>query len=146
LFATHLISFVASGIFEEIPDLRICVMESGVSWLPTLMWKLDTDWRAIRREIPWLTRRPTEYLREHVRFTVEPFDAPDARTVAELVDHLGSDEMLMYASDFPHRHRSDTEALLADLSETQLERIRWSNAAECFRIDGRLADMAAAPA
>ncbi|MGH2876822.1 MAG: hypothetical protein ACRDLV_11280 [Solirubrobacteraceae bacterium] len=37
------------------------------------MLKLDRDWKALRNDVPWLTRRPSEYLREHVRFTRQPF-------------------------------------------------------------------------
>ena len=37
LFKAHLTGLIASGILEECPDLRICLVESGVTWLPTLM-------------------------------------------------------------------------------------------------------------
>jgi predicted TIM-barrel fold metal-dependent hydrolase len=143
LFAAHVMSLVASGIFEELPDLRVCVLESGVTWLPTLLWKLDTDWRAIRREIPWLRQPPSDYVRKHIRMTVEPLDAPDARTVVDVVDQLGSDELLMYASDFPHDHRSQTTELLAGLTREQRVRIDATNAWETYRLAERLAAPAA---
>ena len=38
-----------------------------------------------------------------MRFTLQPFDAPaDAAVVARVCDQLGSDELLLFSSDFPH--------------------------------------------
>jgi predicted TIM-barrel fold metal-dependent hydrolase len=38
-----------------------------------------------------------------VRLTTQPFDAPsDPEQVERLIEHLRSDAILLYASDFPH--------------------------------------------
>jgi predicted TIM-barrel fold metal-dependent hydrolase len=35
--------------------------------------------------------------------TIQPFDAPDSvDEIARAIDHLGSDAILLYASDYPH--------------------------------------------
>src|SRR5258708_40036996 len=98
LFHSHLISFLAEGVFDAYPNLRLCLLESGVTWLPSLVWKLDTSWKELRREIPWVRERPTEYVRRHVRLTVQPLDGPEVPSqMAEVVEQLGSDEMLLFA-------------------------------------------------
>ena len=49
---------------------------AGFAWLPAFMWRFDKEWRGLRREMPWATRPPSEYMREHVRLTLQPFDGP----------------------------------------------------------------------
>ena len=71
---------------------------------------------------------------------MQPFDAPaDAKIVSQLIDQLGSDEMLMYSSDFPHDHGTDIGVLLDVLDDEQTQRLVWENAAGCYGIEERLA-------
>jgi uncharacterized protein len=72
LLQTQLISFIAEGVLDTYPDLRLCLLEGGVTWAPTLLWKLDTEWKGLRREIPWVRRRPSEYVRDQVRMSASP--------------------------------------------------------------------------
>lgn len=103
VFQSQLISLVTEGVFDRFPDLRVALIESGVSWLPSLMWRLDKEWKGLRREVPWVRRPPSAYIREHVRLTTWPLDLPPgSASLLELVDHLGSDDLLMFATDFPH--------------------------------------------
>jgi predicted TIM-barrel fold metal-dependent hydrolase len=139
LLQTQLISFIAEGVLAAHPDLRLCLLEGGVTWLPTFLWKLDTEWKGLRREIPWVRRRPSEYVREQVRMSTQPLDAPDdLAALREVLEHIGTDNMLLYASDYPHDHGSPPDRLLAVLSPAQAERLLGSNARECYRLDGRL--------
>jgi predicted TIM-barrel fold metal-dependent hydrolase len=139
LLQTQLISFIAEGVLDTYPDLRLCLLEGGVTWIPTLLWKLDTEWKGLRREIPWVRRRPSEYVRDQVRMSAQPLDAPDDPAVLrEVLEHLGTDNMLLYASDYPHDHGSSPDRLLAVLSPPQAVRLLGSNALECCRLDQRL--------
>jgi uncharacterized protein len=64
----------------------------------------------LRSEVPWVDRSPAEIVRDHIRLTIQPFDAPpDA--VERAVAHLRSDDMLLYASDFPHLQFDGDETL-----------------------------------
>jgi predicted TIM-barrel fold metal-dependent hydrolase len=134
----HVMSLVMSGIFPELPDLKVVVAEGGWTWLPPFMWRMDQEWKAFQREVPWVKSPPSEYVRRHFRFTTQPFDAPPGpEQIDEVLEQIGSDELLMYGSDHPHRYLHGNVSLLARLSPEQAERVRWQNAAECYGLAGR---------
>jgi uncharacterized protein len=100
LAQAELIGLVCRGVFERFPKLKVALVELGFSWLPPLMDRLDMRWAELRAEVPWLKRRPSEYVREHIRLTTQPIDMPDDRLLKAVAD-VGA-EMLMYSSDYPH--------------------------------------------
>ena len=103
VFEDQLLSLVSEGVFEKFPKLRIVLIESGVTWVPAFLWRMSKFWRGLRTEIPWLDRSPLEIFRDHFRLTVQPFDAPESPDIVRrIIDHLGSDELLLFSSDYPH--------------------------------------------
>ena len=136
VFATQLTSMITEGVFDEFPGLRVSLLESGFTWLPPHMWRFDKEWRNLRRLVPWVKRAPSEYMREHVRISLQPLDAPmDTKTLLQVVDQLGSEDMLMYASDFPHQHASDPElSLLRHLPPGLAHKIRSDNARAWYHL------------
>jgi nitrite reductase/ring-hydroxylating ferredoxin subunit len=102
---------VAGGVFQSFPDLRMSFLEGGFCWYPSWGWRLDRDWFATRREIPWLDRRPMEVVREHIRFSTAPVDAGPPDELAKVIEWIGS-EQLMFATDYPHHHDDRLEVLL----------------------------------
>lgn len=99
----HLTSLVTEGVFAEYPDLRFVCVEGGIAWVPHLMWRLDKNWKSLRRETPWLDRPPSEYLREHVRFTTQPIPEPERpKHLLQILDMMHGEETVMFSSDFPH--------------------------------------------
>ncbi len=137
-FQTHVVSLIVSGIFQRHPNLRVVVLESGCTWLPALMWRMDLEWKSARREAPWLTEPPSSYVRRHFRFTTQPFDAPsDPAQRAEIIGQLGSDEMLMFASAYPHRYEAGQDELLDLLNEEQIGRCLGGNARDTYALESR---------
>jgi len=131
VFATQLTSIVCEGTFDQFPTLKVALLESGFTWLPAHMWRFDKEWKNLRRLTPWVRRAPSEYIREHIRVTVQPLDAPEAnpKHLLDVVEQLGSDDMLMYASDYPHQHVADPEvALMRHLPDALAQKIRSENA------------------
>ena len=112
-FEGQLLSLMAEGVFLEYPELRVVLMESGVTWLPPFIWRAIKSWRALRTEAPWMRRSPGEFVRDHVRMTLQPFDAPGAAEVSRIMDQIGSEDILLYASDYPHWH-FDGDAVIPD--------------------------------
>lgn len=132
-FQSHVISLVMSGIFRELPDLRIVLVEGGWTWLPPVMWRMDQEWKAVKREVPWVEEFPSSYVRRHFRLTTQPFDGPtDARHLAQLMSHLDGEHMLMFATDHPHVHELGNDDLLRGLEDSLRERVSWGNAAELY--------------
>ena len=102
-FQSQVTSLITEGVFAKYPKLKVVLIESGVTWLPGFLWRFSKFWRGARTEIPWVDRSPSEIVRDNFRLTIQPFDAPDsADDVARIIDHLKSDDMLLFSSDFPH--------------------------------------------
>lgn len=100
-------SLVTEGVFEDIPELRIVLIESGFSWAATLGWRLDAHWRTLKAEVPHLTLAPSEYIRRHIWFTTQPIDEPDApEDLLTAMEWVGWDR-LMFSSDYPHWDQDD---------------------------------------
>jgi len=128
-FAAALNSLLAEGVFQKFPELRVVLIESGVTWLPASLWRINKTWRGVRAEVPWLDRLPAEIVRERVRLTAQPFDAPPtAAALTTLLEQLGSEEMLLFATDYPHWHYDGEEALPPGLPPGLLRRILVDNA------------------
>jgi predicted TIM-barrel fold metal-dependent hydrolase len=104
--AMHYISsLIVHGTFERHPNLHIIIKEFGVAWLPALMWRLDDSYELLRRESPWVKRRPSEVIHDHVRLSTQPIEeSPDSRgALAELLVTVdGVEDMLCFSSDYPH--------------------------------------------
>jgi predicted TIM-barrel fold metal-dependent hydrolase len=131
VFATQLTSIVCEGVFDQFPGVKVAFLESGWTWIPAHMWRFDKEWKNLRRLVPWVRRAPSEYIREHVRVTVQPLDAPEqsARQLLDVFEQLGSEEMLLYASTYPRQQVSDPEeSFLRHLPEAAAQKIRHENA------------------
>ena len=76
-------SLVMSGIFQRCPDLKIVIAESGLTWVPSLMWRMDQEWKACRREVPWVQEPPSAYVRRHFRFTTAPNASGNVDAIAD---------------------------------------------------------------
>jgi predicted TIM-barrel fold metal-dependent hydrolase len=133
-FQAGLISMVCNGIFAKYPELKIVQLEGGFAWVPGVMWKMDQSWKSLRREVPWLTRKPSEYVREHVKFGTQPFEEPEHRRhIEQLIDMMGSDEMLMFSTDYPHWDYDDPIAAVPmNLAEDLRQKIYWGNAVDFY--------------
>ncbi|MFT8245097.1 amidohydrolase family protein [Roseomonas sp. BN140053] len=127
-FQAQLLSLVSEGVFAEYPELKVVLIESGFTWLPAFLWRFDKTWRGLRHETPWVKRPPTEIVRDHVRMTLQPVDGPpDPAQFEQFLDHLGSDEMLLFSTDYPHWQFDPGNEVPAALSADQLRRIAVDN-------------------
>ncbi len=140
-FQAQVASLVCEGVFAKYPELKVVLLESGVTWLPAFLWRLSKFWRGVRAEVPWVDRAPYEIVRDHVRLTIQPFDGPrEPEAVARLIDHLQSDEMLLFSSDFPHWQFDGDDIMPAGIPEKLHAKIRRDNALATYR---RLAETTA---
>ena len=121
-FQTQLTSLICEGVFTKFPELRVVLLESGFTWLPAYLWRLTKYWHGLRMEIPWLDRAPAEIVRDNVRLSLQPIDAPpEPEQFMRLLEHMGSDRMLLFSTDYPH-WQFDGEAVLPDGLPAELVR------------------------
>jgi hypothetical protein len=133
-FESQLVSFLAEGVFQKFPRLKVVLIESGFTWLPTLLWRTSKTWRGVRPEVPWIDRSPAEILRDNVRLTLQPVDVPagDPQVLARTLEHIGSDRMLLFSTDYPHWHFDGDDVLPQGIPETVIGRLLIDNALETY--------------
>ena len=142
IFQSQINNLIFDGAFARFPDLRVVLSESGWTWMPSLMWRMDKEWKGLRRHTPWVQRPPSEYMREHIRLTTAPTDRPPddrAHELSEILGALGSDRMLLYASDYPHWHGEEPDAWMSVLPDELRERVAHGNAAELYGLKAPVA-------
>jgi predicted TIM-barrel fold metal-dependent hydrolase len=102
-FQAQVVSLICEGVFARFPSLRVVLMEGGFAWMPALMWRLDRSWKQLGAETPWLLRPPSELIREHMWLSTQPMEEPEqAPHLLQAIAALGSDDMLLFATDYPH--------------------------------------------
>ncbi|ALS22968.1 MULTISPECIES: amidohydrolase family protein [Paenibacillus] len=138
-FQCQVISMVCEGVFERFPNLRTVMLEGGFAWVPSLMWRLDKHWKRLREEVPFLTRKPSEYIRGHMRFTTQPMEEPPvSEYLLQVIRHLGSDEMLMFATDYPHWDYDAPDLTFPPkFPEALKQKIFYDNARSFYRLSDK---------
>lgn len=134
-FQAHLVSILTEGVFERFPGFRLVLAEGGVSWLPTLMWRLDAEWKALRSEVPWVTKLPSAYLHDHVRLTSQPLEQPEnPKDLLTILEMMEAEHLLMFASDYPHWDFDSPTQAFPKLPDALHRRIFSENAREWYRL------------
>lgn len=127
-FQSQLTSLVCEGVFNRFPSLRVALLESGFTWLPAHLWRLTKYWRGLRMEIPWVARAPADIVRSQVRLSLQPVDGPpECRSLLRLFDHLQSDELLLFSTDYPHWQFDGTDAIPDGLPDQLVRKIMIDN-------------------
>ena len=128
-------SMVVEGVFDRFPGLKLVSVENGFGWLPSLLWRLDAAWSQLRGEVPHLTRRPSEIVRERLWLSTQPIEEPHRpEQLLQLLEHYGDlRDHLMLASDYPHWDGDNPDVVLpSQLAEEVKQRIRFDNARELY--------------
>lgn len=106
-FEAQILSIVSEGVLQKYPHTRVVMTETGFTWVAPLLWKFDKLWKTYRTDVPWLETRASDFVRAHFSFTTAPSDGSERPGALDrVVDRMGSTEMLVYSSDYPHRHHS----------------------------------------
>lgn len=130
---THLTSFITHGVFEKFPALKVLIVEAGVAWVPSLLWRLDTGYKALRREIPWVKRAPSEYFHDHVRMSTQPLDrSPDPEQLVETIRFFGGEDILCFSTDYPHWDTDEVNYVETKLPKEWHQKIFHDNAVDLY--------------
>ncbi|HUB45908.1 MAG TPA: amidohydrolase family protein [Acetobacteraceae bacterium] len=92
-------AFIGGGLYDQYPALRMGVLECGFGWLPFWAKRMDEQAEYVGATAP-LKLAPSEYMKSG-RFccSIEHHEGEDM--LHDVTRFLGED-VLMYASDYPH--------------------------------------------
>jgi predicted TIM-barrel fold metal-dependent hydrolase len=125
----HLMSMVTEGVFERFPTLKVILYESGVFWLPHLLWRFDKNWKAQRSETPWVKQPPSRYILDHVYLTTYPLEAaPDPRYLHQVLEMIEADRTLLFSSNYPGWELGDPFEMVRDVPPALRWRVMSGNA------------------
>ncbi len=130
---SQLASLIFNGVFDAYPEFKVVAMEAGFTWLPYFMSRLDQQYVSLRDQVPWVRRKPSDHLREHVLLTTQPMEFLTARQFMNLIDEIGSDGMIAFSSDYPH-YDADmvSEALPHGVPESTRAKVMGLNAVRVY--------------
>ena len=135
-----LVDWLFSGHLARYPQLKICLAESQLGWIPYVLSRADFVWREMRGEgfsdvdKGVMPEPPSFYFGRNVWCTF--FRDPVGLA---MLDQIGVDRVL-YETDYPHTDTSWPDCLQVGeemtnhLSEEDAERVLAGNARELFRI------------
>ena len=109
------------------------MLEAGFAWLAPAMWKMDLDWKGLRRQTPWVKKLPSEYIKQHIRFATQPMEEPDQPdALKHVIDWIDGGNTLMFATDYPHWDWDDPHQIMSGFPDDLRRRIFADNAIETF--------------
>jgi predicted TIM-barrel fold metal-dependent hydrolase len=126
-----LVSVIASGACERYPDFRFVLGESGVTWLPYVFDRMDTEYHDRARALGF-TLKPSDYFRRqgYVTYQQDQYLEP-------IVPLIGEDNII-WGADYPHPDclwpdsRRILEKNLSGLPERVRRKITSENVARLY--------------
>ncbi len=132
-YQVHLASLVFEGVFNRYPNLKLAMLEGAFGWVPSYVWRMDSDWKGLRYQTPWIERLPSEIVWDHVRFASQPIDEPDTKEdLLTLVRWMRGERTLMFATDYPHWDWDDPAQSFTTFPQELRHRIFVENARDAF--------------
>ncbi|MET3699867.1 predicted TIM-barrel fold metal-dependent hydrolase [Bacillus oleivorans] len=131
---SNLTSLIFDGTFEKFPTLKVGFVEYGFTWLLPLMWKMDTVWKALRTDTPWVKKLPSQYVYDHVKFTTQPIEEVKPSDLNIVIEMMNGKNLLMYSSDYPHWDNDMPTRILRGLDPEMKQNILYNNAKEFYHL------------
>ncbi len=72
LAESNITSLAFEGTLEKFPAVRFLFSGFGFSWLPSMLWRIDREWRTFRYDVPWVKHAPSKYVLEQVWLNTWP--------------------------------------------------------------------------
>ncbi len=129
----HSLRLCGSGIFDDFPNLRVCIGHLGEN-IPFGLWRIDARMRFSRRG--YRGKRPLgEYFKEHFHITTSGnFNDAAFRCTLDVIDN----DKIYFSADYPFEKMEDaadwydaTEVVSDELKR----KIGRGNAIELFKLD-----------
>jgi predicted TIM-barrel fold metal-dependent hydrolase len=90
-----LVSLIASGACEKYPDFKFVLGESGVTWLPYVFDRLDTEYEDRARALGF-SLKPSDYFRRQGYTTYQ-----QDQYLEPIIPIVGEDNII-WGADYPH--------------------------------------------
>lgn len=140
LFPMSGIATIVDWIFAKVPlrfpKLKIALSEAGVSWVPTIIERLNKSYRQIEGlGVRWAPSDPTPTDLLHRNFWFTSIEDPSAFRVLDII----GEERVMLESDYPHPDTSwpDTQVVartgLSHLEPETIKKLCYENASQLYR-------------
>jgi len=128
-----LVSLLASGACEKYPDFNFVLGESGVTWLPYVFDRMDTEYQDRARSLGF-SLKPSDYFRRqgYVTYQQDQYLEP-------IIPLIGEDNII-WGADYPHpdciwpNSHSTLGKNLSGISERVQKKITCENAARLYNI------------
>jgi predicted TIM-barrel fold metal-dependent hydrolase len=133
-YMAQVTSLVTEGCFKKYPNLRVSVLEGGFAWISMWSWRMNKEWMGLRRETPWVDRPPWDIVREFMRFSIAPADFGPVELIKPAIEWLDTEDLLMFATDYPHQHDDDIVAVLDAMPEGMRAKTMSENARQWYRL------------
>ena len=129
-----LTTFVAYGILERHPALRVAFLETGAVWALSYLHRLDEHLELFGFDRGGLTMQPSDYFRRQCFVSVEEVEPGLPTMVAQYPDSV------VFASDYPHADGtfpgSTADLLQTDeLTKADVARVLRHNARRLYGLD-----------
>lgn len=89
--------FIVGGVLERHPNLRVAFLESGGTWVPHWLDRLDHQHETMGWIAPSLKLKPSDYFKRQCWISFDP----DETLLEASVMAIG-DNRVMWGSDYPH--------------------------------------------
>jgi uncharacterized protein len=132
----NIVSMIETAVPVRWPDLRIGIMEAGVTWIPFIINRLDKEYLERRREVPMLQDRPSSYIRQWY-FGTQPIEEPQRRSdIVKIFELFDGANRAMFASDWPHHDFDHPQHVFGlPFHPDARRKIMGGNAARFFNFD-----------
>ena len=129
----HSLRLCGSGLFDDYPNLRICIGHLGEN-IPFGLWRIDARMEFSRRA--YRGKRPLgDYFREHFHITTSGnFNDPAFRCTLETIDN----DKVYFSADYPFERMEDAAKWYDAsnvISEEQRKKIGRTNAIRLFKLN-----------
>ncbi len=134
----NMAALIGCGVMDRYPSLRIGTLEAGHGWLPFWVARLDEHAETITAALPELKQKPSEYVMSGRYF--QSIEIPEGERMTNAVMDLLGDDVLMYASDYPHGESwfpVSVETVLGwEMTEERKRKLFWDNAVRLYARSG----------
>jgi predicted TIM-barrel fold metal-dependent hydrolase len=134
MMSQPMVELILTGTFTRNPELRVILVEAGLSWIPYMLDRLDRMYHKSR----WAERgMPLDELPSHYWFHNMAATFEEDELGLELRHRIGVDNML-WATDYPHpdttwpRSRRVVDEQFAPCSEDETRKLVCGNAQRIY--------------